>query len=61
MYLRYSYLWAEDRYEQIEEFVKAKPFIYEIREKFVQYEELFSEIDNLPTYHTVGPLQINMS
>ncbi|XP_058810344.1 dynein axonemal heavy chain 8 [Phymastichus coffea] len=60
IYLQYSYLWTEDRNKQIEDFVKSKPFIHEIRAKFIKYEELFLEIENLQPYHTVGPLQINM-
>lgn len=61
VYLRYSYLWAEDRNQQIQEFVASKPFIYEIREKFNEYEELFIEIETLPNFHIIGPLRINTS
>ncbi|XP_029675665.1 LOW QUALITY PROTEIN: dynein heavy chain 8, axonemal-like [Formica exsecta] len=58
-YLRYSYIWAENRNEIIQAFVDSKPFIQEIKEKFMEYEDLMTEIQNLPDRHILGPLQIN--
>lgn len=60
MYLRYSYLWAENKNEQIEEFVSSEPYVYEIKEKFIEYDELIIEINDLPDYHVIGCLRINM-
>lgn len=60
IYLRYSYLWAQDKNEHIRNFIQSKPFMYEIEDKFVTYEELLDEIDGLPEYHIVGSLRINM-
>ncbi|CAL1673550.1 unnamed protein product [Lasius platythorax] len=58
-YLRYSYIWTEKRNEIIQAFVDSKPFIQEIKEKFMEYEDLMTEIQNLPDRHILGPLQIN--
>ncbi|EFN74803.1 Dynein heavy chain 8, axonemal [Camponotus floridanus] len=60
-YLRYSYIWAENRNEIIQKSVDSKPFIQEIKEKFIEYENLMTEIQNLPDRHILGPLQINTS
>ena len=60
MYLRYSYLWAEDKEDQLKNFIESEPYLYEIKEKFEGYESLFIEINNLPDYHTIGCLRINM-
>ncbi|KAJ8670776.1 hypothetical protein QAD02_002035, partial [Eretmocerus hayati] len=59
IYLQYSYLWSETRNQQIKEFVKGQPPLYEIREEFNKYEDLFVEIDNIPPIHIIGPLRIN--
>lgn len=59
-YLKYSYIWAEDRSNIIQAFVDSAPLTQEIKEKFMEYEDLIAEIKNLPSYHVVGPLYINM-
>ncbi|XP_018400014.1 PREDICTED: dynein heavy chain 8, axonemal [Cyphomyrmex costatus] len=58
-YLRYSYIWAENRNDIIQAFIDTKPLIQEIKEKFIEYEDLMTEIKNLPDQHVLGPLQIN--
>ncbi|XP_036143732.1 dynein heavy chain 8, axonemal [Monomorium pharaonis] len=58
-YLRYSYIWAENRNEIIQSFIDSKPLLQEIKEKFLEYEDLMTEIKNLPDRHILGPLQIN--
>ncbi|KAL0129655.1 hypothetical protein PUN28_001727 [Cardiocondyla obscurior] len=58
-YLRYSYIWAENRNEIIQAFVDSKPLVQEIKEQFIKYEDLMTEIKNLPDWHILGPLQIN--
>lgn len=50
----------DNRNEIIQEFVDSEPIIQEIKEKFVEYEDLMTEIQNLPDQHIIGPLQINM-
>lgn len=58
--MKYSYLWAEDREQQLQTFVDSEPIVQEIKEKFQEYEDLFEEINELPESHIVGPLEINM-
>lgn len=52
-------MWAENRNELIQAFVDSKPLLQEIKEKFMEYENLMTEIKNLPNWHILGPLQIN--
>ncbi|XP_046493196.1 dynein axonemal heavy chain 8 [Neodiprion pinetum] len=59
-YLRYAYVWAEDRVEQIQSFVDADPITQVIREKLREYDDLCTEIMELPDHHIIGPIQINM-
>ncbi|XP_067209496.1 dynein axonemal heavy chain 8 [Linepithema humile] len=58
-YLRYSYIWTENRNNIIQTFIDMEPLIQEIKEKFMEYEDLMTEIKNLPDRHVLGPLQIN--
>ncbi|XP_046400520.1 dynein axonemal heavy chain 8 [Ischnura elegans] len=57
-YLAYSYLWAEDREDQVKKFVEGKPIVDFVLEEFRKYEDLVEEINSLPSSHTVGPLII---
>ncbi|KAJ9594442.1 hypothetical protein L9F63_014127 [Diploptera punctata] len=59
-YLSYSYLWPEDREDQIKAFVDRRPLIQEIEEEFMEYERCNEEINNLPLFYVVGPIQINL-
>ncbi|KAI4504021.1 hypothetical protein M0802_000492 [Mischocyttarus mexicanus] len=59
-YLKYSYIWDENKEQIIQKFVESEPIIQEIKEKFVKYENLFTEIQNLPDLHIVGPIEIRM-
>lgn len=59
-YSRYAYVWAEDRVEQVQRFVDSEPITQLIKEKLMEYDELCAEITNLPQYHIIGPIQINM-
>nr|XP_031825788.1 dynein heavy chain 8, axonemal [Nomia melanderi] len=60
IYLRYSYIWSEERNKMIQYFVDSEPIIQEIKEKFIEYDDLVKEIQDLPTSHIVGPIQIKM-
>ncbi|XP_034939850.1 dynein heavy chain 8, axonemal [Chelonus insularis] len=57
---KYCHVWAEDRESQIEQFINKDPNPDEIRERFVFYENLVTEIKNLPVYHIIGPVEINI-
>ncbi|XP_034179159.2 dynein heavy chain 8, axonemal kl-3 [Osmia lignaria lignaria] len=60
MYLRFSFIWSEDRSKIIQSFVNSEPISQEIKEKFIEYNDLISEIEKLPNKHIVGPIEINM-
>ncbi|CAK9824517.1 Dynein axonemal heavy chain 8 [Anthophora retusa] len=59
-YLKYSHIWDEERDNIVQNFVDSEPIIQEIKEKFVEYDDLVDEIENLPDKHVVGPLEICM-
>lgn len=59
-YSSLSYIWMGDKDEQIDEFVQKKPSVMEIRDKFTEYEELITTVNELPEYHVVGPIRVNM-
>ncbi|OAD58895.1 Dynein heavy chain 8, axonemal [Eufriesea mexicana] len=59
-YLRYSYIWAEGIDKIIENFVDSEPITQEIKEKFMEFDDLVAEIQNLPDKHVVGPIEISM-
>lgn len=49
-----------NRIDIIQKFVDSEPIVQEIKEKFTEYENVMTEIQNLPDQHVLGPLQINM-
>ncbi|XP_022920277.2 dynein axonemal heavy chain 8 [Onthophagus taurus] len=59
-YLSYAPLWADDRDDQIQEFVDANPLIVEIRERFQEYDDRAQHISDLPEQHKVGAVTIIM-
>ncbi|CAD1473088.1 unnamed protein product [Heterotrigona itama] len=59
-YLQYSYIWSEDKDNIIQSFVDSEPITQEIKEKFMEYDNLVNEIQNLPKKHVVGPIEITM-
>ncbi|CAL7938026.1 unnamed protein product [Xylocopa violacea] len=59
-YLRYAYMWSEERSNIIQKFVDSEPITQEIKEKFIEYDRLVEEIQNLPQKHVVGPIEICM-
>ncbi|XP_076759064.1 dynein heavy chain 8, axonemal kl-3 [Xylocopa sonorina] len=60
MYLRYAYIWSEERSNIIQKFVDSEPITQEIKEKFIEYDKLVEEIQILPQKHIVGPIEICM-
>lgn len=58
--MKYSYIWSEDRDRLVQSFVDSEPITQVIKEKFVEYEDLVDEIENLPESHIVGPIKISM-
>ncbi|KOX80134.1 Dynein heavy chain 8, axonemal [Melipona quadrifasciata] len=60
IYLQYSYIWSEDKDNIIQSFVDSDPITQEIKEKFMEYNSLVEEIENLPKKQVVGPIEISM-
>ncbi|XP_011309279.1 dynein heavy chain 8, axonemal-like [Fopius arisanus] len=56
----YSYIWTPDRNNQTKTFVESEPTIEQIKDAFLKYDALREEIRNLPPYHIVGCIQIDM-
>ncbi|KAF5272454.1 hypothetical protein FQR65_LT04922 [Abscondita terminalis] len=59
-YLRYSYLWAEDREDQIQEFCDGNPLPVEIENCFRKYEDRSEEVRDLEDENIIGTLSIDM-
>ncbi|XP_044594901.1 dynein axonemal heavy chain 8 [Cotesia glomerata] len=57
---KYCYVWSEDRTADLQKFVDSDPDTQTIREKFIMFENLINEINNIPARHLVGPVEINM-
>ncbi|XP_061708954.1 dynein axonemal heavy chain 8 [Cydia pomonella] len=58
-YGRYSFLWAEDRVQQVQDFVDSNPLNVIIRDMLKKYEGQTEEVNNLPERHIIGSIQIN--
>ncbi|XP_045464438.1 dynein axonemal heavy chain 8-like isoform X2 [Harmonia axyridis] len=59
-YLKYSYIWAEDRDDQIEQFCDSRPLTVEIIERFQKYAEEVETLKTIPDYEVVGPIKISL-
>lgn len=59
-YLSWSYIWAENREEQILEFVNQNPLIQEIREEFMKYDNRAQAIADISKSHYIGAIQVEM-
>ncbi|KAK9893078.1 hypothetical protein WA026_023570 [Henosepilachna vigintioctopunctata] len=59
-YMRYSYLWAEDREQKVEEFCENNSLTVEIAERFQHYVDEAEALSRLPDYENVGPIQISL-
>ncbi|PZC81902.1 hypothetical protein B5X24_HaOG211688 [Helicoverpa armigera] len=59
-YGRFSHLWAEDRVNQVQEFVDSNPLNVIVKDMLNKYEGQTEEVLNLPNRHVIGSIQINM-
>ncbi|KAH9641787.1 hypothetical protein HF086_003913 [Spodoptera exigua] len=59
-YEKFSYLWAEDRVQQLQAFVDLNPLNVQIKDMFHKFDEQTEEVVNLPERHVIGSIQINM-
>ncbi|CAH0592601.1 unnamed protein product [Chrysodeixis includens] len=58
-YGRFSYIWAENRTQQIHDFVDSNPLNVVIKDTLNTYESRTDEILALPERHIIGSIQIN--
>ncbi|XP_022821404.1 dynein heavy chain 8, axonemal-like [Spodoptera litura] len=59
-YEKFSYLWAEDRVQQLQAFVNLEPLNVQIKDMFCKFDAQTEEVVNLPERHVIGSIQINM-
>ncbi|XP_028156116.1 dynein heavy chain 8, axonemal [Ostrinia furnacalis] len=59
-YGRFAHLWAEDRVQQVQDFVDSNPLNVIIRDMLKKYENQTEEVLNLPERHIIGSIEINM-
>ncbi|KAK6618885.1 hypothetical protein RUM44_003266 [Polyplax serrata] len=59
-YLKYSFLWADDRELQVKRFVEKEPIYQEIKEKFTEFVINIDEVKNLPDRHVIGALEVRL-
>ncbi|CAG9764101.1 unnamed protein product [Ceutorhynchus assimilis] len=57
-YLKWKYLWVEDRDKIIDDFCAQNPLLVEISEKFTEYDARAETIRALPEKHDVGAIRI---
>ncbi|KAH9641785.1 hypothetical protein HF086_003911 [Spodoptera exigua] len=59
-YGRFSHLWAEDRVQQVQDFVDSNPMNIIVKDMLHKYEGQTEEVLGLPQRHIIGSIQINM-
>lgn len=57
---KYKYLWVSNRDKIIQEFVNTNPLTVDIRDKFIYYDNITSELENGKKRHCIGPIQLRM-
>nr|KAG5688729.1 hypothetical protein BaRGS_032064 [Batillaria attramentaria] len=57
-YGQYNYIWAKEKDEAMEEFMKQEPSLGDFEEKFKFYMKLEEDISDLPQYHDCGPISL---
>ncbi|XP_039290802.1 dynein heavy chain 8, axonemal [Nilaparvata lugens] len=59
-YRSFSYLWENNREEQIKTFVQSDPLTIDIRDFFLKLVKQNEEINSLPKFNVIGPLQMRL-
>ena len=59
-YGRFAHLWAEDRVQQVQDFVDSNPMNVIVKDTLTKYEGQTEEVLALPDRHIIGSIQINM-
>ncbi|XP_041975311.1 dynein axonemal heavy chain 8 [Aricia agestis] len=58
-YLKFDYLWAEDKVQQIQKFIDSNPLNVFMRDMLKQYENQTEEVLALPEQHIIGSIQMD--
>lgn len=56
----HSYIWASTRDEQIASFVTSNPLTADIRDQFIAFDTIQSNLEESPRFTVVGPLHIKL-
>ncbi|EEB13574.1 ciliary dynein heavy chain, putative [Pediculus humanus corporis] len=59
-YLKFSYLWADDRELQVKSFVDQEPIYQEIKDKFTEFIVNIDLVQSLPERHVIGALEVRL-
>lgn len=59
IYRKYSHLWADNKIDIIDKFVRSNPLTVDIRDKFIYYDGESSEIMNSEKHIVVGAILVN--
>lgn len=60
IYDKHKFLWTEEREEIIKEFVKTDPLTVDIRDKFIFYDSITIELENMKSNQVIGAIEIRM-
>jgi len=50
-YMNYSYLWRQDREEELKDFIKESPAITEVAAVMRKYNDVINDIENITPSH----------
>lgn len=57
---KHKYLWTADRDKIIQDFVNTNPLTVDIRDKFIYYDEITTELEERKKRFRIGPIEIRM-
>lgn len=61
IYDKHKFLWSEEREQIIKEFVKTDPLTVDIRDKFIYYDNITTDLENMDRNQIIGAIEIRMS
>ncbi|XP_036329883.1 dynein heavy chain 8, axonemal-like [Rhagoletis pomonella] len=57
---KFKYLWSADREQIIQDFVDTNPLTVDIRDKFIYYDKITTDLEEMPAKKVIGPIEIRM-
>uniref|UniRef100_A0A1A9WR67 AAA+ ATPase domain-containing protein n=1 Tax=Glossina brevipalpis TaxID=37001 RepID=A0A1A9WR67_9MUSC len=57
---KYKYLWSAERENKIQAFVNTNPLTVDIRDKFIYYDNITTDLETKHARHVIGPIEIRM-